>query len=103
MIDMVKLEAMLAAGQDSALLRYTLGITLFRERRFAEAIAHLARAVELDPAYSAAWKLYGRSLLESGDADAARTVLDRGLEVARERGDMQALREMTVFRRRLEK
>ena len=101
MVDIEKLQAMLAAGQDNALLHFTLGNALHRDRRFLEAIPHLARAVALDPGYSAAWKQYGRCLMDSGDVVAAAQVLDRGIEVARERGDMQALREMTVFRRRL--
>ena len=95
------MESMLAAGTDTALLRFTLGSAHARQKQFAQAVPHLARAVELDPEYSAAWKLYARSLLESGDLDAARTALERGLAVAGRRGDMQAVREMQMWQRRL--
>ena len=92
---------MLAAGPDNALLRFTLGSAHARQKQYAQAVPHLARAVELDPEYSAAWKLYGRSLMESGDLERARAVLEQGLDVARRRGDMQAVREMQVWQRRL--
>ena len=100
-MDIPKLESMLAAGTDTALLRFTLGSAHIRHKQFAQAVPHLARAVELDPEYSAAWKLYARSLMESGDAEQAGKVLVQGLAVARRRGDMQAVREMQVWQRRL--
>lgn len=100
-MDIPRLETLLASGSDTALLRFTLGSAHFRHGHFAEAVPHLARAVELDPDYSAAWKLYARCLIESGARDAAADVLERGLAVARRRGDMQAVREMEVWQKRL--
>jgi Flp pilus assembly protein TadD len=96
-----KLEAMLAAGEENAMLRFTLGNALVREKRYAEAATHLSRAVELDPEYSAAWKVYARCLMDNGDTEGARNALERGLAVARRRGDMQAVREMEAWARRL--
>lgn len=98
--DTGKLEAMLEK-EDTALLRFSLGGAYLREKRYPQALSHLARAVELDPKYSAAWKLFGRCLSESGQPDRAREIYDRGIAVAREQGDMQAAREMAVFRKRL--
>ena len=92
---------MLAAGTDTALLRFTLGSAHIRHKQFAQAVAHFARAVELDPEYSAAWKLYARSLMESGAMEMAGRVLEQGLAVARRRGDMQAVREMLAWQRKL--
>jgi Flp pilus assembly protein TadD len=100
-VDIPKLESLLAAGTDTALLRFTLGSAHVRHKQFAQAVPHLARAVELDPEYSAAWKLYARSLMESGELEPAVRILEQGLEVARRRGDMQAVREMQVWQRRL--
>lgn len=100
-MDIPRLESLLASGADTALLRFTLGSAHFRHGQFAAAVPHLARAVELDPDYSAAWKLYARCLIESGAADRAGPVLEQGLAVARRRGDMQAVREMEVWRKRL--
>ena len=96
------LEAMLAAGREDALLRFSLGNAYLKDRP-ALAAEHLARAVELDPAYSAAWKLYGKALAAAGRADEAREAYRRGIEVAEEKGDIQAAKEMRVFLRRLEK
>ncbi|HET7570217.1 MAG TPA: tetratricopeptide repeat protein [Gammaproteobacteria bacterium] len=96
-------EKMLAAGRDSALLRFSLGNEYLKAGAPDRAAEHLARAVQLDPAYSAAWKLYGKALVAAGrNADAAEAYA-RGIEVANGRGDKQAAREMQVFLRRLEK
>lgn len=94
-------EKMLAAGHDGALLRFSLGNEFLKADDAASACTHLARAVELDPAYTAAWKLYGKALAAAGrDADALATYR-RGIEVAHAKGDRQAEKEMTVFARRL--
>ena len=47
-MDIIKnLEAMLAAGQDSAMLRYTLGSAYLKDGELNNAIAHLHEAVKL--------------------------------------------------------
>lgn len=97
------LEAMLAKGQDNALLRMTLGKVLADEGRHAEALAHLQAAVTQDPGYSAAWNLLGRVHLAMGHTEDARTVWTRGLAVARDKGDMQVVRELEVRLRKLDK
>lgn len=94
------LEAMLAGGQDNALLRFSLGNACFQAERFGDAVTHLSSAVSQDPDYSAAWKLYGRSLSESGRHAEALEVFDQGIDVAEKRGDIQAAKEMRVFRKR---
>lgn len=97
------LEKMLAAGRDSPLLRFSLGELLLKEDRPADAVEHLKAAVEQDPAYSAAWKFYGKALAAAGDVEAAAEAFDTGIAVAEERGDKQAAKEMRVFRKRLDK
>ena len=98
-----QLEAMLATGKDSALLRFSLGELLLKDDEPAGAAEHLAQAVAQDPQYSAAWKLYGKALAASGRTQAAIDAFDRGIEVATARGDNQAAKEMTVFRKRADK
>jgi Tfp pilus assembly protein PilF len=66
-------------------------------------VPHLQKAVEHDPKYSAAWKLLGKALNESGEAQAALAAYQQGIEVANAKGDIQAAREMTVFAKRIEK
>jgi predicted Zn-dependent protease len=94
---------MLDRGQDSALLRFSLGNEYLGIGACDEAIAHLRRAVELDRKYSAAWKLLGRSLTEAGRDDEAILVYRDGIEVAGQHGDRQAAKEMNVFLKRLMK
>lgn len=104
MTDMItRFEAMLAAGQDAPMLRLSLASALAAAGRTADAIPHLERALELDPGYSAAWKLLGRNLLDAGEAARAIEVCERGIVVAREKGDMQAVKEMEVFAKRARK
>ena len=96
-----RLEAALAAGQDTALLRFSLGDLLAKSGELDAACDHLRRAVELNPDYSAAWKLLGRTEAQAGHVSEARQSLSRGLAVAQAQGDKQAEREMMVFLKRL--
>lgn len=94
---------MLAAGRDNALLRFSLGNEYLKAGQPVEAAAHLRRAVEQDPKYSAAWKLLGRALTEAEAWDEALAAYREGVAVAEARGDKQAAKEMGVFMRRIEK
>jgi predicted Zn-dependent protease len=94
---------MLEAGKDGALLRYSLGNEYMKAGDAAAAALHLRRAVELDPEYTAAWKLLGRALADSGHRDDALAAYTSGIAVAIRRGDKQAQKEMQVFARRLER
>lgn len=96
-----QLESMLASGKDTALLRFSLGEILFKQDQPDQAAEHLKQAVTQDPEYAAAWKLYGQALEASGEAQAAIDAFDRGIEAARVRGNNQAMKEMTVFRKRI--
>ncbi len=96
-------EAMLAQGQDNALLRFSLGTAYLKEGQPQLAVEHLRAAVQHDPQYSAAWKHLGKALDEAGDAAGAIEAFERGIEVAEAKGDKQASKEMSVFKRRLEK
>lgn len=97
------LEAMLARGQDTALLRYSLGNEYLKAEELETAAVHLAEAVRLDPGYSAAWKLYGKSLSTLGRHAEAIAALDQGIATAESKGDVQAAKEMRVFRKRAAK
>lgn len=96
-------EAMLVRGQDSALLRYGLGNEYLKAGQNDKAVDHLAAAVRQDPGYSAAWKLYGKALTAAARPQEALTAFDRGIETAQAKGDIQAAKEMRVFRRRAAK
>lgn len=97
------LEAMLARGQDSALLRCSLGSLCLQSDEAPLAALHLEQATRHDADYSAAWKLLGKARLQTGDAAGAASAWRQGIAVAERRGDQQAAREMRVFLRRLDR
>jgi predicted Zn-dependent protease len=94
---------MLERGNDSALLRFSLGNEYITIGDYDQAIGHLRHAIELDRKYSAAWKLLGRSLAAAGRNDEAMSAYRDGIEVAEQHGDRQAAKEMNVFLKRLMK
>lgn len=97
------LLAMLERGQDSALLRFSLGSEYLGDDEHILAAEHLQHAVELDPNYSAAWKLLGKAHAAQDCTAEAIDAYRQGVKVATANGDRQAAKEMTVFLRRLEK
>ncbi len=97
------LENMLAAGKDNALLRFSLGNEYLKLGQVQTAVTHLRVAVAQDARYSAAWKLLGKALNEAGLPAEALEAYRRGIEVAEQKGDKQAAKEMAVFARRIEK
>ena len=101
MID--KLEALLASGQDSASLRFALANGYFGQGDAVRAIEHARAAIELDPDYSAAWRLLGQAQAAAGKHKDATESFLRGIEVANLKGDRQVEKEMQVFLKRAQK
>jgi Flp pilus assembly protein TadD len=98
-----RLRTLLETGNDSAQLRFGLASALFARAEYAEAREHARVAVQLDPDYSAAWRLLGRSHHELGDFDSAARAFESGIAVAERRGDRQLVKEMGVFLARARK
>lgn len=96
-----RLRAQIGGIRDGALLRFSLGNALLGEGVYGDAAQAFREALEFDPAYSAAWKLLGKSLLAMDDEEGAAAAWRSGIDVATQRGDMQAAKEMTVFLNRL--
>ena len=96
-----KLEAMLAGGQDNALLRFSLGSEYLKAQQPAQAVEHFRKCLQHDPKYSAAWKLLGQALTDAGQREEAVKVYEEGIRVAEAKGDKQAVKEMGVFLKRL--
>lgn len=95
------LEALLAKGNDTAMLRLALSSRYLDAGDFESAVKHARAAVELDAEYSAGWKALGRALAAAGREVEARESYARGIEVAERRGDRQVANEMRVFSKRL--
>ena len=97
------LELMLQRGQDSPLLRFSLGNECLKAGDLVAAVEHLRRALEANPAYSAAWKALGQAHARAGNAARAAEVYEQGIQAAEANGDLQAAREMRVFLNRVRK
>ena len=97
------LEALIAAGKDGPTVRFGLGKACLERSDPIASRRHLERAVELDPSYSAAWKLLGKASEANGDTGEAAEAYRRGIAAATAKGDRQAAKEMEVFLRRLER
>ncbi|MFQ5544903.1 MAG: tetratricopeptide repeat protein [Acidiferrobacterales bacterium] len=96
------LETMLRRGQDNALVRYGLGNEYLKLKEFDKAVEHLEKAVQFDHDYSAAWKSLGKALTSAARNPEAIEAYETGIEVAEKKGDVQAVKEMRVFLRRLQ-
>jgi Tfp pilus assembly protein PilF len=94
---------MLERGQDTALLRFSLGNEYRAQEDDRNAAIHLEEAVRLDPEYSAAWNLLGKVLTDLDETSRAAETYTQGIAVAEKSGDRQAAKEMSVFLRRLAK
>jgi uncharacterized protein HemY len=94
---------LLEKDPDNPMILYSLGIELFKEGRYPEAREHLQRAIENKPDYSVAYRMLGRTHYELHENAEARRVFAKGKEVAKENGDLQTVREIDVFLRRLDR
>ena len=95
------LTGMLQRGQDTALLRFSLGSELLKRAEHGAAIEHLQAAILKDPDYSAAYKNLGKAYVAHDEPEAAKATFTKGIAVAEAQGDKQAAKEMTVFLKRL--
>jgi len=82
---------------------YSLGNELFKEGRYGEARDHLQGALENKPDYSVAYRMLGRAHYELHEDTEAKSIFMKGKDVARENGDLQTVKEIDVFLRRLQK
>ncbi len=94
---------LLEKDPDNPMVLYSLGNELFKAQKYTEAREYLSRAVRNKPDYSVAYRTLGRTLYELGDDTEARLVFAEGREVAQRNGDLQTVKEIDVFVRRLEK
>ena len=92
---------MLESGQDNALLRFGLGQAYLKEKQYDQAVTHLKQATLHDPNYSAAWKLLGKAYASLDNIEQAIASYQSGIDVAVQKGDKQAAKEMQVFLKRL--
>jgi Flp pilus assembly protein TadD len=75
---------------------------LFDAGHYQEAVQEYREAIRLKPDYSAAIRDLGRALEKIGAFDEAMQVYREGMPMAERNGDLQTMKEMQVFLRRLE-
>jgi Tfp pilus assembly protein PilF len=96
-------KSILEKGNDNALLRFSLGNEYFKAADFEQAIIHLEKAIEFNQTYSAAWKLYAKTLSKNKQNTEAIKAYERGINIAKSNGEIQAVKEMRVFLKRIKK
>ena len=75
---------------------------LFDVGRYPEAVLEFREAIRLKPDYSAAFRDLGKALEKSGAYAEAGQAYRQGIPIAERNGDLQTLKEMQVFLKRLE-
>lgn len=65
---------------DSPMGHFSLGKFLLEEKRYAESVAALEKAVALDPNYAAAYVALGDAHAGAGDSAKAKATWERALE-----------------------
>ena len=94
---------LLERDPENPMILYSSGNELFKEGRYEEARDLLQRTIENKPDYSVAYRMLGRAHYELHENTEARNVFLKGKVVAHENGDLQTIKEIDVFLRRLEK
>ena len=69
---------------------------------YPEAVREYGEAIRLKPDYSAAFRDLGKVLEKTGAFAEAMRVYRQGIPIAERNGDLQTVKEMQVFLRRLE-
>jgi Flp pilus assembly protein TadD len=87
---------------DDYLARFGYASALVEAGQYQAAIQEFREAIRLKPDYSAAIRDLGRALEKVGAYDEAMQVYRQGIPIAERRGDLQTMKEMQVFLRRLE-
>lgn len=100
-MDIGSLLKLVGTERDSAMLRLTLARLLGARGELEQAESHLEAALGMDAGYTAAWKELGRVRQQRDNPAGAAAAWRRGIEQARENGDKQAEKEMTVFLKRV--
>ena len=92
-----QIEELLKADPHDAFLNYALAKELASEGDVTAALAAFDRVIAEHPDYVPAFFQKGQVLAAEGRTDAAREVLERGIEVADRVGETHAAGEMTAF------
>ena len=88
---------------DDPVVRLGLATAYLDAGHAEDAVREFRETIRLKPDYTAAHRGLGRALEKVGRTEEARIAYRKGIEVGRATGDLQTVKEMEVFLRRLER
>jgi Flp pilus assembly protein TadD len=89
-----QIQEMLADDPNDAFLHYGLGMEYAGEGNDEEAVRCFREALRVDPGYIPAYMHAGKFLGRLGRLEEAREAWQKGIAVARQKGDLHAAEEM---------
>jgi predicted Zn-dependent protease len=92
-----QLEELLQSVPDDLFLQYALAKACVSEGAVEDGLARFQAVIERNPDYVPAYFQKGQVLAEAGRTGEARSVVSKGIEVARKVGDRHAESEMGSF------
>jgi tetratricopeptide (TPR) repeat protein len=92
-----QIEEMLAEDPTDAFLRYGLAMEYVSAGQEEEAIRCFGELLRATPDYVPAYMQQGRALTRQDRIAEARTIYQKGITIARQKGDQHAADEMTRF------
>lgn len=96
-----QLEAILEDDPSDHLGWFMLGKLYLDEKRFEDGAEAFHKCLGLKPDYSAAYRFCGDCHRLAENRDEARSIYEKGVEVANANGDLQTVKEMEAFLRKL--
>jgi tetratricopeptide (TPR) repeat protein len=96
-----ELQSTIQLKPDYAEAQYTLGTVLKQQGKLPEAAAALREAIRLQPDFAGAYTTLGAVLRQMGDAEGAAAATRTGVELGKQRNDLQAATFATNSGRRL--
>ena len=80
---------------------FMLGKMYLDAGRFEDGASEFEKTLELRPDYSAAYRLCGDCYRKAGNVAKAQKAYETGIAVAEKNGDLQTVKEMQVFLRKI--
>lgn len=97
-----QLEKLLEIDPEDNLGWFMLGKMYLDVKRHQDAAAAFEKCLELKPDYSAAWRFCGDAYRLAEQPTKAREVYEKGIAVAEKNGDLQTVKEMQAFLKKVE-
>ena len=88
---------------DDPVVRIGLASAYLEAGRAEDAIREFGETIRLKSDYTAAHRGLGRALEKAGRIEEARAAYRKGIEVGRATGDLQTIKEMELFLKRLDR